>query len=312
MQKVAVLNGGTSSEREVSLRSGEAVYQALLKLGYPAVKIDARENLVEKLLQEKPEVVFIALHGKLGEDGTLQGLLDIMGIPYTGPGVLASAIGMNKLTTKKILSFEGISTPAFVAVRQEEIYSKPWPAILEKINQQLSLPLVVKATTQGSTIGVFFVRQPEELQPAILQALTFDPEILIEQLIQGTELTAAIIGDNPPEVLPLIEITSETGVYDYHSKYTPGLSHHLIPPRLPETVQARAKAECLRAYQAVGCRNYSRVDCIVDKKGQPFILEVNTAPGMTGTSLFPDAAAAAGLEFPELVRRLIESARTGY
>lgn len=312
MQKVAVLNGGTSSEREVSLRSGEAVYQALLKLGYPAVKIDARENLVEKLQQEKPEAVFIALHGKLGEDGTLQGLLDIMGIPYTGPGVLASAIGMNKLTTKKILSFEGISTPPFVAVRQEEINSQPWPAILERINQRLSLPLVVKATTQGSTIGVFFVRQPGELQPAILQALTFDPEVLIEQMIRGTEVTASIIGDNSPEVLPLIEITSETGVYDYQSKYTPGLSHHLIPPRLPEAVQVRAKAECLRAYQAVGCRGYSRVDCIVDEKGQPFVLEVNTAPGMTGTSLFPDAAAAAGMEFTELIRRLIESARTGY
>jgi len=311
MKKVAVLLGGTSSEREVSLRSGEAVYQALLKLGYTAIKIDASESLVEQLLEEQPDVVFIALHGKLGEDGTLQGLLDIIGIPYTGPGVLASAIGMNKLTTKKILSYEGIPTPPFLAIRQDEVNSPEWPTILEGINKQLSLPLVVKATTQGSTIGVFFVHREEELLPAIHSALVYDSEVLVEQMIQGSELTASILGDNPPVPLPLIEITSDTGVYDYQSKYTPGMSHHLIPPRLSEDVQARVKDVCLRTYRAIGCRGYARVDCMVDEKGQPFILEVNTAPGMTDTSLFPDAAHEAGIEFTELIRRLIEMARTG-
>lgn len=309
MKKVAVLLGGSSSEREVSLRSGEAVYQALLKIGYPAVKIDAGAHLVEQLLQERPQVAFIALHGKLGEDGTLQGLLDILQIPYTGPGVLASAIGMNKLITKKILLAEGIPTPPFESVHKEEIKTKGIVSIITKVKEKLALPLVVKAITQGSTIGIFFVHREEDLVEAINGALNYDDEILIEKMIQGTELTASILGDNPAQVLPLIEITSTTGVYDYQSKYTPGMSSHLIPPRLPQTTQAKVREACLRTYQAIGCRGYARVDCMVDNEGNPYILEVNTAPGMTDTSLFPDAAKAAGLEFPELIRQLVERAR---
>jgi D-alanine-D-alanine ligase len=195
---------------------------------------------------------------------------------------------------------------------QEDVNILEWPSIIERITKKLTLPLVVKATTQGSTIGVFFVHQEDELPAAINSALTFDSEILIEQMIHGSELTASILGDDPPIPLPLIEITSDTGVYDYNSKYTPGLSHHLIPPRLPEETQTRVREVCLRTYKAIGCRGYARVDCMVDQEGQPFILEVNTAPGMTATSLFPDAAHEAGIEFPELIRRLVETARTGY
>lgn len=303
--------GGTSSEREVSLRSGEAVYQALTKLGYQAVKIDAGKSLVEQLLQERPDVAFIALHGKLGEDGTLQGLLDILNIPYTGSGVLASAVGMNKLMTKRVLSNEGIPNAPYIVMRQEEVESNTCAGYITQIKQVLSLPVVVKPTTQGSTIGVFFVHQEKDLLPAIQGAFKYDSEILIEKMIQGTELTAAILGDKPPVLLPLIEITSTTGVYDYQSKYTPGMSQHIIPPRLPETTLSRVKEACLSTYQVIGCRGYGRVDCIVDHNGQPFVLEINTAPGLTATSLFPDAARAAGIEFSELIRQLVEMARTG-
>ncbi|NLC06621.1 MAG: D-alanine--D-alanine ligase [Syntrophomonadaceae bacterium] len=312
MKKIAVLCGGTSSEREVSLRSGEAVYQALLATGYSAVKIDANTSLIERLFQERPDAVFIALHGKLGEDGTLQGLLDIMGIPYTGPGVLASAIGMNKLITKKLLSYEGIPTPPFISLNRKEVDTLGWTSVLNKIKQLYPLPLVVKPIAQGSTIGVFFVHREDDIIAAVKDALSFDSEILVEKMIKGTEVTASIMGDNPPVVLPLIEITSVTGIYDYQSKYTPGMSQHIIPPNLPETTQKLAREVCLRTYQAIGCRGYARVDCIIDANGQPFVLEINTAPGLTATSLFPDAARHAGIEFPELVRQIVEMARTGY
>lgn len=311
MKRVAVLMGGTSAEREVSLRSGEAVYQALLKAGYDAYAIDVDATVGKLLLEDRPDAAFIALHGTMGEDGTIQGLLDILGIPYTGPGVLASALGINKLMTKKILCFEGIPTPPFVVVNQSETEKDGWPAVAEKVIGRLSLPVVVKPTTQGSTIGISFVHQEEQLAPALEQAFKYGPEVLIEKMIQGTEVTSSIMGENSPLVLPLIEIFSVTGVYDYESKYTPGMSDHIIPPRIPEEYQERAKEACLKAYNALGCRGLSRIDCIIDKDGNPYVLEVNTAPGMTATSLFPDAARAVGIEFPELVSRLVEMARTG-
>ena len=310
MKKVAVLMGGLSAEREVSLRSGEAVYQALLKAGYDAFKIDVGRDVAQRLMENRPDVAFIALHGPLGEDGTVQGLLDLLDIPYTGPGVLASALGINKLMTKKILCFEGIPNPPFLVMKQQEVEKQGWDWAAAEIVKHLSLPVVVKPTTQGSTIGVSFVHEAGALRAAMETAFSYDPVILVEKMIRGTEVTAAIMGENPPVVLPLIEIVSHTGVYDYESKYTPGMSEHIIPPRLPEAVQERVKEVCLRAYIAVGCRGFSRVDCMVDQEGNPYILEINTAPGMTATSLFPDAARAAGIEFPELVSRLVEMART--
>ena len=310
-KRVAVLMGGTSAERPVSLRSGEAVYQALLQAGYDAYKIDVDANVARKLLEDRPDVAFIALHGPLGEDGTVQGLLDLMGIPYTGPGVLASALGINKKMTKKILCFEGIPTAPFVLVSQSEVEAKGGPAIVEKIVSSLSLPVVVKPTTQGSTIGVSFVHKEMDILPALEEAFKYGPEVLIEKMIKGTEVTASIMGEDPPIALPLIEIYSASGVYDYHSKYTPGMSDHIIPPRIPEEWQERAKEACLRAYIALGCRGLSRVDCMVDEEGNPYVLEVNTAPGMTATSLFPDAARSVGIDFPELCSRLVEMARNG-
>lgn len=305
--KIGVLLGGRSAEREVSLRTGEAIYRALLSNGYDAVKIDVDKNIVENLKSKKIELAFIALHGKYGEDGTIQGLLEILEIPYTGPGVLASATAINKIATKKILLYEGLPTPEFFTITRSEYNQKTQAKIKEKI-LSMGLPVVVKAATQGSTIGISFVHHQDSISSAIDQAFQYDHEILVEKMVDGKEVTASVLGNEKPEVLPLIEIFSATGVYDYEAKYTVGLSDHIIPPRLPDNVQQKIKDLALKTYLAIGCRGLSRVDFMIDTTGQPYILEVNTIPGMTETSLFPDAARAAGISFETLVDKLVQLA----
>lgn len=305
--KIAVLMGGRSAEREVSLRTGKAVFEALQQKGFDAVTIDVDEYIVENLKKEKADMVFLALHGKYGEDGTIQGLLELMGIPYTGPGVLASAIAIDKIMTKKILVFSGIPTPGYIFINKQDIAENTEKAV-EQIKAELGLPMVVKAPTQGSSIGVAFVHREEEILPGLKLAMEYDEEVLIEKMIPGVEVTASVLGNRDPVALPLIEIVTTTGVYDYETKYTAGMSDHIIPPRLPSQVQQEIQRIALQTYQAVGCRGLSRVDFIVDKDFKPYVLEVNTIPGMTATSLFPDAARAAGLEFPDLVARIVELA----
>ena len=303
--RIGVLCGGRSAEREVSLRSGEAVVQALLAAGYSdVIKIDVQLDLVEKLKQHRIEVAFLALHGKYGEDGTIQGLLEMLDIPYTGSGVLASALAINKIATKKIFTLEGIPTPKFTEVTKREVNNKGIEYAVNKVIKAVGVPAVVKASTQGSTIGIYFVHEKEEMSAAIQSALQYDTDVLIEEFITGTEVTASVLGNDDPIALPLIEITSITGVYDYEAKYTPGMSDHIIPPRLSEAVQTQIQEMAVRAYLALGCRGLGRVDFIV-KEQQIFALEVNTLPGMTATSLFPDAAKYAGIDFPELVDRLV-------
>ena len=253
-------------------------------------------------------LAFLALHGRYGEDGTVQGLMELLGIPYTGPGVLASAIAMDKVTTKKILVFEGLPTPPFLLVDRYEARKKGIDAVAKEILAEKKLPLVVKAPTQGSTIGITFAHQPEELAPALEEAFRYDPRALVEEFVTGTEVTASVLGNNDPVSLPLIEIVSATGVYDYEAKYTVGMSEHIMPPRIPESQQKTIKDLALKTYLALGCRGLSRVDFIITEAGEPYVLEVNTLPGMTETSLFPDAARAAGMEFPELVEKLVQLA----
>lgn len=308
MKKVAVLLGGRSTEREISLRSGEAVYQALLAKGYEVVKIDVADDIAEQLKQVKPQVAFIALHGKYGEDGTIQGLLELLGIPYTGSGVLSSALCINKIYTKKFLVYEGISTAKFQTFTAREIRDKGSDGAVADIIANLGLPVVIKPASQGSTIGIQFVRTEEQLAPALAEALKYDPDLLVEQMIEGMEVTASILGDDPPQALPLIEIVSATGVYDYQSKYTVGLSEHIIPPRLPAEIQDNIKNLAVRTYQVLGCQGLARIDFMVAADGTPYVLEANTAPGLTATSLYPDAARAVGIEFPELVEILLENA----
>ena len=306
--KVGVLMGGRSAEREVSLRTGEAIYNALLGKGYAAVKIDVGFDIVERIKEESIELGFIALHGKYGEDGTIQGMLEMLDIPYTGPGVLASALAIDKIATKKMILFEGLPTPRYMVASQKEANSKGMENTAEQIFKEMGLPVVIKAPTQGSTIGTSFVKKNEEIVPALELSFQYDPVALIEEFVEGTEITASVLGNDDPVALPLIEIVSATGVYDYDAKYTAGMSDHIIPPRIPEKQQNAIKDLAVKTYKALGCRGLSRVDFIVDGTGNPYILEVNTIPGMTATSLFPDAARAAGIEFPELIDKLVKLA----
>lgn len=306
--KIGVLMGGRSAEKEVSIRTGEAVYKALIKKGYIAERIHVDFNLVEELKAKNIELAFIALHGPFGEDGTVQGLLEMLDIPYTGSGVLASALAIDKVATKKMLKFEGIPTPNFTVWKKSQYEKSDSNTIVKEILSQHNLPVVIKAPTQGSTIGTSFVHKENELIPALLEAFKYDPVALVEEMIEGVELTAAVLGNEDPIALPLIEIYSVTGVFDYEAKYTKGLSEHIIPPRIPEEQQEQVKQLAIKTYQVIGCRGLARVDFIVDEKANPTVLEVNTIPGMTETSLFPDAARAAGIEFEVLVDKIVQLA----
>lgn len=302
--RVAVLLGGRSAEREISLKSGEAVYRALVERGRDAVKIDVGPDVAQRLQAARADVAFIALHGKGGEDGSIQGLLEIIGIPYTGSGVLSSALAMDKTATKRLLIAEGLPTPRFLSLNAEA-----WnPSLTADAIKEISLPLVVKPATQGSSVGMTIVRREEELAPALREAFRYDTSVLVEEFISGTEVTASVLGNTRPVVLPLLEITSAKGVYDWEAKYTPGMSDHLIPPRIPDTVQKHVAEIALAVYKLLGCRGFSRVDFMVGSDSQPYVLEVNTIPGLTELSLFPDSARAAGISFGELVERLISLA----
>lgn len=306
--KVGVLLGGRSAEREVSLKSGEAVYQALLAKGHRAVKIDVDENIAENLKREKIDVAFLALHGRFGEDGSIQGLLELLNIPYTGSGILASALAMNKVVTKKLLNSAGLPTPEYVTVSNHDLRDKGLNAVCRDVVSQIGLPLVVKPPDEGSSIGVTFVHREDRMGAALEEAFRRSPVALIERMVSGVEVTASVLGNLEPVALPLIEIVSATGVYDYRAKYTPGLSEHIIPPRLPGEVQDTIKNLAIQVYKTIGCRGFARVDFIIDGQNRPFILEINTIPGMTEVSLFPDAARAAGIEFPDLVEKILQLA----
>lgn len=307
--KIALLMGGLSSEREISLKSGEAVFKALSEAGYEVDKIDVDRNIANRLIEKQYDLAFIMLHGAYGEDGTIQGLLELIGLPYTGSGVLASAIAMDKIMCKKVLMQIGLPTAPFVTVSRSE-WKKDQKNQLEKIKKTLKPPLVVKAPNQGSTIGIYFVWQEEELESAIESVFTFpEKEILVEKYIKGMEVTAPILGNEEVMSLPLIQIISKTGaVYDFQAKYTAGMSEHIIPPQLPDTVIQMIQELACKAHLAIGCSGLSRVDFIVDSEMNPYILEINTIPGMTETSLFPDAARAIGWSYKDLCCKIIEYA----
>ena len=301
---VAVLYGGNSAEREVSLRTGKAIYEALLSGGHTAELIDLDVNIVQNLKSINPDIGFIALHGKGGEDGSIQGLLETLGIPYTGSGIAASAVAMNKILTKQIADVNNIRTAAFQTVNINDDLK----VAAANICNQMSGKLVVKAPTQGSTIGIYFVDSNDgsnNLLIAMKKAFQYDRTILIEKFVTGKEVTASVLGNDHPEVLPIIEIVSHTGVYDYEAKYTKGLSDHVIPARISDKAAKEVEDLSLKTYKSLFCCGLARVDFIIDEQDQPYLLEVNTIPGMTETSLFPDAARYAGIEFPELIDRVV-------
>jgi D-alanine-D-alanine ligase len=294
--------GGLSEEREVSLRSGAGVYNALKKVGYQAKTLDLSRDNLDRIKEIGPDVVFLALHGKFGEDGTVQGYLDILGIPYTGSGVETSAICMNKGTTKKIFCYEGVPTADFVIINK---YQYRRNQELDQILKGLGLPVVVKAATQGSSIGVYIVKTESDLESAIEEAFKYDQEVVIEKFIEGPQLTVALLGNEEPQVLPVIEITAANEFYDYEAKYTPGMCEHIIPARVSESINDKVMEISKRVYTSFKCRGYARIDFMIDKDENPYVLEINTIPGMTAMSLVPDAGRAAGISYEELVDRIV-------
>ncbi len=296
--KVAVLLGGRSGEREVSLNSGGAVLAALLRRGVDAHAFDPAERPLHDL--EGFDRVFIALHGRYGEDGTIQGALELMEIPYTGSGVMASSLGMDKWRTKLLWRAAGVVTPDFSLVDADSDFAA--------IEEKLGLPLFVKPSNEGSSIGISKVKQSGQLQRAYELAAKSDPLVIAEQFVGGGEYTVGILGD---QALPVIRIVPANEFYDYEAKYLRDDTQYLCPCGLAPEKEAQIQAEALQAFRTVGGRGWGRVDFLMDEAGRHYFLEVNTSPGMTDHSLVPMAAKAAGISFDELAVRILEAARVG-
>ena len=295
--KVAVLYGGRSAEREVSLKSGSMVLAALRKKGVDAHPFDPKEKDVQDLVRERFSRVFIALHGRFGEDGTVQGVLEWLGIPYTGSGVLASALAMDKLRTKRLWAAEGLPTAPYAVLDAK--------TNLGAIAKKLGTPLFVKPASEGSSVGMTKVKKAAELEEAYALAVNYDPVVIAEKFIDGPELTVAIVGER---VLPIIRIETPREFYDYEAKYIANDTRYLIPCGVSKTKENQLQALALQAFRALGCRGWGRVDLMLDKRGRPFLLEVNTSPGMTDHSLVPMAARAVGISYEDLCVKVLELA----
>jgi D-alanine-D-alanine ligase len=304
--KVALIVGGKSAEREVSLNSGTQVAAALEQGGFSVLTIDAGDDaFVTELAESTADVAFICLHGRFGEDGTVQGLCELLEMPYVGSGVLASALAMDKVMSKHIFAQAAIASPDYLVLRRGE------PVDFSAISGALGDKTVVKPANEGSAIGVTISHVPEELPAAVEEAFRFDATVLVERFVTGAEVTVGVLGNEDLEALPTLEIVPEHEFYDYESKYVPGMSRHIIPARVSEAARLECQRLSIAAHETLGCRGMSRADTIVEEDGTVWLLEVNTIPGMTPTSLLPDAARAAGIEFPELCARLVALAMEG-
>ena len=303
--RIAVLRGGRSAEREVSLRSGGQVAKALLGRGHKVTEVDLDPDTWNALRDGGFECVFNALHGRLGEDGTVQGMLELLGLPYTGSGVLASALCMDKARAGKVMTGAGLHAPEF-----EELEIKEGVAsdVVERLVARFGVPMVIKPVREGSTIGLTIAKDEDMVASGLQMAGRYDRRVLAQRFVSGTEVTIGVLATPDIEVLPTLEIVSENPVYDYDAKYTAGKSHHIIPARIPEEARAAAQDAAARAFAELGCSGMARVDIIVDRSGTPWVLEVNTVPGLTELSLLPDAARAAGIAFDELCQRLVDHA----
>jgi D-alanine-D-alanine ligase len=299
---VALLAGGISSEREVSLHSGEQVHEALDKTKYNILRYDPQSDLA-RLVQDAPriDIALIILHGPFGEDGTVQGLLDLLDIPYQGSGVLGSALAMNKVVTKQLYEKAGLPVIPYA------VYDRNETVDVEKCAAQIGLPLVVKPVQAGSSVGMSIIKSAADLQGALNKAGEFDNSILVESYIEGTELTAGVIGNKTLEALPLIEIIPDETheFFDYEAKYTAGITQEICPARIDAELTLKAQNYAKTAHRALFCKGYSRSDMIL-KDREMYVLETNTIPGMTATSLFPQAAQKAGMSFSQVLDRLIE------
>lgn len=302
---IAVLSGGISLEREVSLRSGSRVTDALRDLGYPVTPLDVDGELVHTLDQGGFDVAFLALHGSAGEDGTIQSLLELIGLPYTGPDVLASSLAWNKPIAQGLFARAGLDVPDRVTLSQQAFREMGASAAVDRIAAELSLPLVVKPATGGSSLGLTIVEDVARLPQAIVGAFSYAEVVLIEGFVAGTEVAVTVLDGR---ALPAVEIQPKDGAYDFAARYTPGATEFHAPARLTDQVASACARTALAAVDAVGARHISRADLIVDHAGTPWLLELDTCPGLTQTSLVPLAAEAASISFPALCERLVELA----
>jgi D-alanine-D-alanine ligase len=292
--KVAVLLGGRSAEREISLQSGQAVLGALRRQGVDAYPFDPAEQALEELLHQGFNRAYITLHGRFGEDGTVQGALELMGLPYTGSGVMASALAMDKWRTKLVWQAVGIHSPRYAVLQADSNF--------EEVAETLGLPLIVKPAREGSTIGLSKVYRKEDLAAAYQLAAQHDALVLAEEFIAGKELTVAILGETP---LPLVRIEVAGELYDYQAKYLSNDTSYFCPSGLPDELELAIQAQALQAYKVLGCEGWGRIDLILSQTGQFYFLEANTSPGMTSHSLVPMAAKAAGISFEDLVLKIL-------
>jgi D-alanine-D-alanine ligase len=302
-KRIGVLMGGRSAEREVSLASGKNILEALFELGYNTLPVEADENLAQYLVSEKIQVAFIGLHGRLGEDGAVQGLLEVMRIPYTGSGILASALSMNKVVSRQIFVQSGLPVPRYIVLQREK-------GVMTAEKIPIPLPVVVKPSQEGSSVGVSIILDQGQLPAAMEKAFEYDEEILVEEYIQGREISVGILGD---EALAAIEIIPKVQFYNYEAKYSEGLAEHICPAPLPRIDYERALAIGLEAHRLLQCEGGTRVDFLYREKpgaeGQFFLLEVKSLPGMTRLSLLPEIARAKGISFSQLVERILLGAR---
>ena len=309
--KVAVLKGGPSLERQVSLRSGARVEDALQRLGHDVIPIDVGSDLIERLEQARPDVAFVALHGRGGEDGTVQELLEIVGIPYTGSGLLACMRAIDKVLTKHLLQAAGLPTPEFFAFSETAFKELGAADALPAIEERLAFPIVVKPAAQGSALGVKFARTARDVPAALVAAFSYDSRVLLERHVDGRDVAVSILdGPSGPQALPIVEaVPREEDFYDFEARYEIGRTDFVCPAELPEDLTARTHELALATYELLGCRGFARVDLMVEEQsGDPLVLEVNAIPGLTETSLLPMAAEAAGMAFDDLIARLVDLA----
>ena len=306
-KNIAVLMGGRSLEREVSIKSGQRVSNALKKLGHNVIKLDVDEFIVSNLTSRRIDLAYIALHGKDGEDGTIQEILELLNIPYTGPGVYSNILSFDKIISKQIFMDHNIPTPPFYFLNESSFRELGTSKLLPIIIKKLGLPLVVKPSAQGSALGVKIINKQEKLPDAIISALGYSKKVIIEKFIYGVELAVSIIGKSSPQILPIVEIVPKKDFFDFESRYSIGETNYFIPARLSLSISEKIKKTAAHVHDALKCSKLSRVDIILDKKEEiPYVLELNTSPGMTDTSLLPMAAKEAGISFEELVEKIIK------
>jgi D-alanine-D-alanine ligase len=311
MSRVAVLKGGRSLEREVSLRSGARVEDALERLGHDVVAIDVGVDLVERLRAEAPDAAFVALHGRDGEDGTVQELLELLDIPYTGSGVSACIRCMDKVLAKHAMRDAGIPTPDFYAFNETAFRELGAAGALPEIEERLEFPIVVKPAAQGSALGIKFARTPDDVPTALVAAFSYDRKVLLERYVEGRDLAVSVLDlEAGPTALPVVEaVPRGEDFYDFEARYEIGGSEFACPADLPEEVAERARGLALAVYRLLGCAGFARVDLMLERSGgELLVLEANSVPGLTETSLLPQAADAAGVGFDEVVERLVDLA----